>query len=93
MNSLKGQRYHCKTFLPQHFTDKLSGDYKHLGCGWYAKVIEKEIKLFFLLGGNLYREMSRACFDTTMNNSKFLPTYEIKENLKQFEEVQNERKN
>lgn len=88
-NSLKGQRYRCKTFLPKHFHDKLSGEIKYLGCGWYAKQIRNETKLFFQLGGCVYREMTRACFDTTMRNSRHLPVDEIKTNLKNFEEANN----
>lgn len=91
--ALKFERHHNKRFLPHHFRDPLSGEYKALGAGWYAKNINGTVKLFFLLGGNLYREMNRACFDTTMANSKYLPTNEIKNNLKKFEEDQNERKN
>ena len=91
-HSLKGQRYHCKKFLPHHFKDDLSGKQTHLGCGWYAKEIEGEVKLFYQLGGTLYREMSRACFETTMRNSTYFPTDEIKSKLKKFEEANNERK-
>lgn len=69
--------------------DKNVGPYAHLNGTWFVKKIENQNKIYKQAHGNKFEEITKECFEVTMERSTTLPVQQIKETLTKFLEATN----
>ena len=77
------RRKHMCSMIKEQFENKETGPAAALGENFYVKKVLGTTK-YFRKFDNFYHEITKACLDTTINNSRSLDTEKIKANLRRF---------
>lgn len=83
--TFKRQRTHA--LMKEQLVNEATGPVKKLGGSWFAKKIDGDVKIYLQTDNDKFDEITKACFELTMQRSSAFPTTEIKQNLKQFMEA------
>tara|TARA_R100000231_G_scaffold130465_1_gene102143 strand:+ start:2713 stop:2973 length:261 start_codon:yes stop_codon:yes gene_type:complete len=82
------QRKHTVSIHKSVYHDVNTGAYAALGGPFYIKKLLGKAHYLVRASDAFYHEVSPACFEATLENSKHLDTYSIKKRLEAFHEHQ-----